>query len=127
MDLSTYVKLEDYPFLYINKNGDIFNTLTGRNLRKRKNGDSMLYVNRNKGYKVLKTNNLVNYYFHLDKSEFYEIEGFSRYMLNKDGRILNKLEFKILATEFKNGGKRSRYPSTTLINDSGEQVKIKYH
>lgn len=44
MDLSTYAKLEKYPFLYINKNGDVYNTLTGRNLIKRKNGDSLLYV-----------------------------------------------------------------------------------
>lgn len=127
MDLSTYVKLENYPFLYINKNGDVFNTLTGRNLIKRKNGDSLLYVKKNKSYKVIKTNDLVYYYFHLDKSEFYEIEGFSRYMISKDGRILSKLEFKILTTEFKNTHKRNRYPSTTLRNDSGEQVKIKHH
>lgn len=119
MDLSTYVKLEKYPFLYINKNGDVYNTLTGRNLRKRKNGDALLYINKNKSYKIIKTKDLVYYYFHLDKSEFYEIEGFSRYMISKDGRILSKLEFKILTTEFKNTHKRNSYPSTTLRNDSG--------
>lgn len=48
-------------------------------------------------------------------------------MISKDGRILSKLEFKILTTEFKNTHKRNRYPSTTLRNDNGEQVKIKHH
>ena len=127
MDLSTYAKLENYPFLYINKNGEIYNTLTGRNLIKNKNNDSLLYVRKSKSYKIFKTKDLVNYYFYLDKSEFYEIEGFSRYMISKDGRILSKLEFKILTNESKRVNKRKSYPNTTLKNDSGEYIKIKHH
>lgn len=127
MDLSTYAKLENYPFLYINKNGEIYNTLTGRNLIKNKNNDSLLYVRKTKSYKILNTKDLVNYYFYLDKSEFYEIEGFSRYMISKDGRILSKLEYKILTTESKRVNKRKSYPNTTLKNDSGESIKIKHH
>lgn len=52
MDLSTYAKLENYPFSYINKNGEIYNTLTGRNLIKNKNNDSLLYVRKSKSYKI---------------------------------------------------------------------------